>query len=60
MNDKINIEELESDQQNLVEKTDIETLAYYCKELQAYEEEIEQLEEQLKYKKEKKTRLVQR
>ena len=57
---KLTLDELESDQQNLVEKTDIETLAYHCKELQAYEEEIEQLEEQLKYKKKKKIRLVQR
>ena len=53
----LTLDELESDQQNLVEKTDIETLAYHCKELQAYEEEIEQLEEQLKYKKEKKEKI---
>ena len=27
----LTLDELESDQQNLVEKTDIETLAYHCK-----------------------------
>ena len=53
----LTLDELESDQQNLVEKTDIETLAYQCNELQAYDEEIEQLEEQLKYKKEKKEKI---
>ena len=49
----IDIEELEKDQQEVLEKTDIDTLAGYCKELQAYENEIANLEEQIKLKKEK-------
>ena len=49
----IDIEELEKDQQEVIEKTNIHTLAGYCKELQAYESEIADLEEKIKYKKEK-------
>ena len=49
----IDIEELEKDQQEVIEKTNIDTLAGYCKELQAYESEIADLEEKIKYKKEK-------
>jgi phage terminase small subunit len=46
---EINFEE---DQQDLIEKTDIQTLASYCQELQAFENEIETLEKQIKFKKE--------
>ena len=49
----INIEELEKDQQQVIEKADVDTLASYCRELQAYEEEIAELEEQIKKKREK-------
>ena len=47
---EINFEE---DQQEIIEKTDISSLAGYCKELKAYEDEIADLEEKIKYKKEK-------
>ena len=49
----INIEELEKDQQQVIEKADVDTLASYCRELQTYEEEITELEEQIKKKREK-------
>ena len=49
----INIDELESDQQQVLEKADIDSLAAYCRELQAYESEIADLEEKIKYKKDK-------
>ena len=49
----INIEELEKDQQQVIEKADVDTLASYCRELQTYEEEIAELEEQIKKKREK-------
>ena len=45
--------DFEEDQQDLIEKTDIQTLASYCQELQTYENEIETLEQQIKFKKEK-------
>ena len=48
----LTLEDLEDDQQNLIERTDIQTLADYCKELQAFENEIAELEEKIKYKKE--------
>ena len=38
------------DKQDLVDKTDIQTLASYCKELQTYENEIIKLEELIKHK----------
>ena len=47
---EINFEE---DQQEIIEKTDISSLAGYCKELKDYEDEIADLEEKIKYKKEK-------
>jgi phage terminase small subunit len=47
---EINFEE---DQQEIIDKTDISSLAGYCKELKAYEDEIADLEEKIKYKKEK-------
>ena len=45
--------DFEEDQQDLIEKTDIQTLASYCQELQTFENEIETLEQQIKFKKEK-------
>ncbi len=42
----------EEDQQDLIEKTDIQTLASYCQELQQKEDEISSLEAQIKKKKE--------
>ena len=48
----ITLEDLEDDQQQLIEKTDIQTLASFCKELQGIENEIDFLEQQLKAKKE--------
>ena len=50
---EINDIDFEEDQQEIIEKTDISTLANYCKELKAYEDEISDLEEKIKYKKEK-------
>ena len=47
---EINFEE---DQQEIIEKTDISSLAEYCKELKAFEDEIAELEEKIKLKKEK-------
>ena len=47
---EINFEE---DQQEIIEKTDISSLAGYCKELKAFEDEIAELEEKIKVKKEK-------
>ena len=52
MSDDLILEDLEQDQQDLMEKSDITTLAKYCRELQAYENEIAKLEESIKYKKE--------
>ena len=49
----LTLDDLEVDQLQLAEKTDIQTLSHYCQELQAYEEEIADMEEKLKYKKEK-------
>jgi phage terminase small subunit len=50
---EINDIDFEEDQQNIIEKTDINTLANYCRELQAYEDEIQDLENKIKYKKER-------
>jgi hypothetical protein len=50
---EINDIDFEEDQQNIIEKTDINTLANYCRELQAYEDEIKDLEDKIKYKKER-------
>ena len=47
---EINFEE---DQQELIEKTDIQTLASFCRDLQSYENEIAKLEELVKDKKQK-------
>ena len=48
----VTLDDLEQDQQDIIEKTDVNTLAKYCRELQSYENEIEKLEESIKYKKE--------
>ena len=50
---EINDIDFEEDQQEIIEKTDIVSLAKYCKELKAYEDEISDLEDKIKYKKEK-------
>ena len=47
----ITLEDLEGDQQQLIEKTDIQTLATFCQELQGIENDIDSLEQQLKAKK---------
>ena len=47
----IDLEELEKDQQEVLEKANIESLAGYCRELQAYQNEIAKLEESIEYKK---------
>jgi len=48
----ITLEDLEDDQQQLIEKTDIQTLAAFCQELQGIENDIDSLEQQLRAKKE--------
>lgn len=50
---EINDIDFEEDQQEILEKSDINTLANYCQELRAYEDEIAELEEKIKNKKEK-------
>ena len=50
---EINDIDFEEDQQDLIEKTDIQTLASYCQELAEIENGISYLEEQLKAHKEK-------
>jgi len=49
----LTLDDLEDDQQQLIEKTDIQTLASYCQELQAHQEKIESLEAEVKEYKEK-------
>ena len=39
----ITLEDLEEDQQQLIEKTDIQTLASFCQELQGIENDIDSL-----------------
>ena len=50
--EKITLTDLEQDQQQVIEKTDINTLAEYCIMLSNTEDEITSLEAQLKKKKE--------
>ena len=45
----LTLDDLEDDQQQLIEKTDIQTLASYCQELQAHQEKIELPYEETKY-----------
>ena len=49
---EINDIDFEEDQQQLIEKTDIQTLASYCNELADIENNINNLEKQLKKQKE--------
>tara|TARA_R110000803_G_scaffold41804_1_gene89801 strand:+ start:2125 stop:2685 length:561 start_codon:yes stop_codon:yes gene_type:complete len=48
----VTLDDLEQDQQQLIEKSDIQTLASFCQKLQGIESEIDSLEEQLKERKE--------
>ena len=48
----LTLDDLENDQQQLIEKTDIQTLASFCQELAGIENDIDSLEQQLKAKKE--------
>ena len=48
----LTLDDLEDDQQQLIEKTDIQTLASFCQELAGIENDIDSLEQQLKAKKE--------
>ena len=50
---EINDIDFEEDQQNIIEKTDIQTLASYCQELQQTEDHIALLEKEVKTQKEK-------
>ena len=50
---EINDIDFEEDQQDLIEKTDIQTLASYCQELQQVEDHIALLEKEVKTQKEK-------
>ena len=49
----LTLDDLEDDQQQLIEKTDIQTLAAYCQELAELEKGIDYLEDQVKAHKEK-------
>ena len=49
----LTLDDLENDQQQLIEKTDIQTLAAYCQELAELEKGIDYLEDQVKAHKEK-------
>ena len=49
----LTLNDLEEDQQEILDKTDISNLANYCKELKDYEDQIADLEQQIKIKKEK-------
>ena len=50
---EINDIDFEEDQQNIIEKTNIQTLATYCQELQQTEDHIAMLEKEVKTQKEK-------
>ena len=43
----LKLDDLEQDQQELIEKSDIQTLANFCLELQSYENEITELEQKI-------------
>ena len=47
----LTLDDLENDQQEIIEKSDINTLAKYCQELKSYEDEIADLEDKIKHKK---------
>ena len=44
----LTVDDLEQDQQEIIEKTDIKTLSHYCLQLQNYEDQIENLEKDIK------------
>ncbi len=54
---EINDIDFEQDQQDILEKSDINTLAQYCAELKAYEDEISELQEKIAYKKERANKI---
>ena len=54
----LTIQDLEQDQQEVIEKTDIQQLSSYCLELQALEDEISTKEEETKALKEKADKIA--
>ena len=54
----LTIQDLEQDQQEVIEKTDIQQLSGYCLELQALEDDITSKEEELKKQKEKADKIA--
>ena len=46
--EELTLNDLEEDQQEILDKTDISNLANYCKELKDYEDQIEFLEKEVK------------
>jgi len=54
----LTIQDLEQDQQEVIEKTDIQQLSGYCLELQALEDDISSKEEELKKQKEKADKIA--
>ena len=54
---EINDIDFEQDQQEILDKSDIASLSNYCRELKAYEDEIAELEEKIKFKKNKADRI---
>jgi phage terminase small subunit len=49
---KLTIDDLEQDQQEILDKSDIKTLSHYCLQLQNYQDQIDNLEQDLKSVKE--------
>ena len=54
----LTLDDLEQDQQEVIEKTDIQQLSGYCLELQALEDEISSKEDELKKLKEKADKIA--
>jgi len=54
----LTIQDFEQDQQEVIEKTDIQQLSGYCLELQALEDDISSKEEELKKQKEKADKIA--
>ena len=54
----LTIQDLEQDQQEVIEKTDIQQLSGYCLELQSLEDDIAAKEEELKKQKEKADKIA--
>jgi len=54
----LTLEDFERDQQEVIEKTDIQQLSSYCLELQALEDDISSKEEELKKQKEKADKIA--